>query len=207
MLSLQILHRRLPVTVEYDVRDDAGAEAYALYRPSKLDFVLDAGTPADQRRLWLMHEYGHACDDLLGRVDPADDEGQKNRISMMAEQFAHDLDSQGGERAIHALFGDLDIVIPGEVIPGDTVVVFDDELSEYPTDVGCPRCGVSHPSRDVRNGRVFFSAKHDMHTIWRTLACLDCDSESRWQQVCTAEGLALPKVTIPPTIRNFARAS
>lgn len=209
-MYLQCCHKRLLVIVVDDLVDSAGVATFGLFDPARMLISLDRLTPRKQRHEVLMHEYSHAFEHIVGRVDPADDEGRQNRVVAMAAQFADSLEAAapgGGERAVHELFGDAtddDGILD---IPGELLVTVDDEGSEWPTAVSCSYCHSEYSSRHVRNGKPVFDPRTDHYAVWRVLTCHKCERVVRWRQLCMYDGLPLPKTIVPPTSRPLMLAN
>jgi hypothetical protein len=192
-------NKRMTISVTDDLRDDRGHPTYGVFRPGD-GIYLDSGTPRSERREVLVHELGHAYEYLVGQVDAEDGEGRQNRLATMESQFAADLTAQGGEAALHAMFGDLD---PDPVADefGETHYSQDDEMAEWPTSIWCPSCHEAYPSRAVRNGKPAFNPRLNAFMLKRLLVCAKCGRETRWGQRCTYDGLPLPDVVVSPTSR------
>jgi len=199
-MYLHCCHRRLTVHVASDLRDAEGYPADGLFRPDTMQIFLYRGLARDRRREVLAHEFGHAFEELVGRIDPEDHEGRQNRLATMEAQFSGSLEEQGGEAAIHALFGDDD---GGDIVdaPGELATVVDESAAEWPTRISCPSCHQSHSSDRVRNGTPSFNPRLNCFVLWRMLICNECGRELRWQQRCTHEGMPLPDVVVPPSVR------
>lgn len=204
-MYLRCCHRKISVFVKSDVRDLEGHPTYGLFElTAPPQIVLDRCTPRDDRRSIVVHELGHAWDEIAGEVNPADDESRQNRLSAIEAQFSTDLDEQGGESIIHALFGDVDENAPDDAALFDGVErVTDDEQADWPTRICCVTCHQTHASSKARNGTPSFNPRLNCFVLWRVLFCGECGKEMRWEQRCNYEGLPLPDVTVPPTSRTL----
>lgn len=204
-MYLTCCHRRLPIHVGDNVVDDNNDPAHGLFMPATMRIVIDRQCPVNQRRETLVHELAHAFDYVAGEVNPNNDEALKHRIAMIEAQFNLDLDAQGGERAIHAMFGDEENPIDNP-LPGEYVTVADDSAAEWPTDIGCPVCHHRHTSGRVQNGRPQFNARLNCFELWRVMTCVSCDRQFRWMQRCNEDGLPVPHVIVPPMLRRLQPA-
>lgn len=204
-MYLRCCHRKISIEVRPDVRDGEGEPTYSICElGAPLVIALDRCTPRENRREFIVHELGHIWDHVAGKVDPNDGESPHNRQSAIDAQFSADLDEQGGELAIHALFGDAeaDILVIDSSTEDDQRVAAGDDDSEWPTRVSCPHCKQSNSSRMVRNGTPAFDPRVNGFVMWRILRCAsaDCERRFRWQQRCTYSGEPLPDVTAPPML-------
>ena len=200
-MYLNCCNTRINVWVESNLTDGDGVPSNGVFWPDR-GIILDASLAIPQRKTILLHEVGHAYEHYMGVVDSEDYEGRQNRMVQIYKQFEDDIAAQGGERAIHELFGD----------KGDSAAideynsrqyVIDDEFSEWPTAVWCPRCFEQYPARALRNTTPALLAKINGWMIKRTLICAKCNKETEWGQQSTAEGVPLPNVIVSPVTRTI----
>jgi hypothetical protein len=197
-MYVTVCNRRLQVVLGNDLHDDEGRPTYELFRPGPMDIALDVTTPPDRRRFFLVHAIDHAYDWLLGRIDPGDDEGRKNRTAVIDQQFEADLQKQGGEKALHAVFGDNETPVP-EHVPGDPIYVpVEDDAAEHAIDLWCPGCRQPMEWEAARKGQPRFCPRANGYAIPVTLACPECDKKWRWLQRCSLDGTPLPFVLTTP---------
>lgn len=191
-MYVTICGKRLPVVIEDDVRDDTRSPVYGLFRAmrgSHGTVVLDRSLPRTQRRSTIVHEIGHAYDYFLGRVADTDNDGRQNRLAIIDQQFQDDLASQGGEKAIHAMFGDA-----GEISENSSdsrsmrYVPVHEENENWPSTIVCPHCHEEYPADAVKNGRPALDPAENGFVTPRVLVCGRCHREYSWRQINGHDG-------------------